>query len=103
MIREEDERGNGYDELLQDLVVQMSCRFKYKKIMLKLVIKIVCKLVKFITFSYEVENARNRLRWNRIDERYAMKLDWSRLELVRILGKIKRPFNFIRNKSLKRN
>ena len=61
------------------------------------------KLQKFITFSYEVENARNQLRWNRMDEHYAMELVWSRLELVRILGKIKRPFNFIRNKSLKRN
>ena len=46
---------------------------------------------------------RNQLRWNRMDEHYAMELVWSRLELVRILGKIKRPFNFIRNKSLKRN
>ena len=46
---------------------------------------------------------QTQLRWNRMDEHYAMELDWSRLELVRILGKIKRPFNFIRNKSLKRN
>ena len=38
-----------------------------------------------------------------MDEHYAMELDWSRLELVRISGEIKRPFNFIRNKSLKRN
>ena len=58
------------------------------------------KLQKFITFSYEVENARNQLRWNRIVEHYAMELDWSRLELVKILGKIKRAFNFIRNKTL---
>ena len=46
---------------------------------------------------------QTQLRWNRMDEHYAMELVWSRLELVRILGKIKRPFNFIRNKSLKRN
>ena len=71
--------------------------------MLKLVDLNSSKLVKFITFSYEVENARNQLRWNRMDEHYAMELVWSRLELVRISGKIKRPFNFIRNKSLKRN
>ena len=38
-------------------------------------------------------------RWNRMDEHYAMELVWSRLELVRISGKIKRAFNFIRNKS----
>ena len=44
---------------------------------------------------------QTQLRWNRMDEHYAMELVWSRLELVRILGKIKRPFNFIRNKSLK--
>ena len=46
---------------------------------------------------------QTQLRWNRMDEQYAMELVWSRLELVRILGKIKRAFNFIRNKSLKRN
>ena len=46
---------------------------------------------------------QTQLRWNRMDEHYAMELVWSRLELVRILGKIKRAFNFIRNKSLKRN
>ena len=46
---------------------------------------------------------QNQLRWNRMDEHYAMELDWSRLEVVKISGKIKRPFNFIRNKSLKRN
>ena len=57
------------------------------------------KLVNYITFSYEVETARNQLRWNRMDEHYAMELVWSRLELVRISGKIKRAFNFIRNKS----
>ena len=45
---------------------------------------------------------QTQLRWNRMDEHYAMELDWSHLELVRILGKIKRAFNFIRNKSLKR-
>ena len=42
---------------------------------------------------------QTQLRWNRMDEHYAMELVWSRLELVRILGKIKR----IQNKSLKRN
>ena len=42
---------------------------------------------------------QTQLRWNRMDEHYAMELVWSRLEFVRILGKIKRPFNFIRNKS----
>ena len=46
---------------------------------------------------------QTQLRWNRKDEHYAMKLDWRRLELVRILGKIKRAFNFIRNKSLNGN
>ena len=46
---------------------------------------------------------QTQLHWNRMDEHYATELDWSRLELVRISGKIKRPFNFIRNKSLKRN
>ena len=46
---------------------------------------------------------QTQLRWNRMDEHYAMELVWSHLELVRISGKIKRPFNFIRNKSLKRN
>ena len=71
--------------------------------MLKFSYKIVYKLVKFISFSYEVEKMQTQLRWNRMDEHYAMELVWSRLELVRILGKIKRPFNFIRNKSLKRN
>ena len=58
--------------------------------------------VKPISFSYEVEKMQTQLRWNRMDEHYAMELVWSRLELVRILGKIKRLFNFIRNKSLKR-
>ena len=46
---------------------------------------------------------QTQLRWNRMDKHYAMELVWSRLELVRILGKIKRPFNFIQNKSLKRS
>ena len=44
---------------------------------------------------------QTQLRWNRIVEHYAMELVWSRLVLVRILGKIKRAFNFIRNKTLK--
>ena len=58
------------------------------------------KLLNTITFSYEVENARNELRWLRFVEHYAMELDWNRLELVKISGKIKRVFNFIRNKTL---
>ena len=44
------------------------------------------KLQKYISFSYEVENARNLLRWNCMDEHYAMEMDWNRLELEKILG-----------------
>ena len=46
---------------------------------------------------------RNKMRWNRIVEYYAMQLDWSRLESMKISGKIKRAFNFIRNKRWNQN
>jgi hypothetical protein len=39
-----------------------------------------------ITFACEVRFGRRFFRWTRIDEYYAMELDWSRLELEKILG-----------------
>ena len=45
---------------------------------------------------------RNKMRWNRIAEHYAMQLNWKRSGSMKILSEIKRPFNFIRNKSWNR-